>query len=139
MVELALYERWLALISIDFTLEKDPNSDTTTCQNLLVSAAISGKLASGTSTATITQLYLYHLWLNFHQGYINHRSETAVSTLAWYQRRTPGEQPTIPCPQCLCTNLDSRHAWSVSQSYSSGGTALARAVFAATAMTQTCQ
>ena len=61
-----------------------------------------------------------------------------MSTLGLYQQRTAWEQPTMPCPQCLCTNLDSRHPGSVRQPYSSGRAALARAVLAATVMTRTC-
>ena len=120
-------------------LEKNPNYDAATCRQHLVPIAIIGKLASGISTAPTTQLCLHYLWLNPDQRYINGKAETAVSAPALYQQRTTGEHPTMPRPQYLCTNLDSRHPGSVSQPYSSGGAALARAVLAATAMAQTCQ
>ena len=57
------------------------------CRQQLVSTAISGKLASSVSTAPTTQLCLHYLWLNRDQRYINRKPETAVSTLALYQRR----------------------------------------------------
>ena len=120
-------------------LKKNPNYRVATCRQLLVSTTISEKLVSGISNAPTTQLCLHYLWLNHDQRCINRKPETALFTLALYQQRTTGEQPTMPRPQYLCTNLDSRHPGLVSQPYSSGGAALAWAVLAATAMTQTCQ
>ena len=46
---------------------KNPNYDSVTCLQLLVSTAISGKLASGISTTPMTELCLYYLRLKREQ------------------------------------------------------------------------
>ena len=131
-----IYAR-VVTVHLQQSAERNPNYDAVTCGQPLVSAAISGKLASGLSTASMT--VLHYLRLNRDQRYIYRKPKIAVTTLALHQQRTTGEQPTMPRPQCLCTNLDSRHPGSVHHPYGSGGVVLARAGLAAPAMTQTCQ